>query len=153
MTTQPESILELKLVEQLQELGYQKVSIRDEKDLVKNLKGQLEKHNQCNLSQNEFKQILNALSKGNIYDKAQILRDKVEYAKDNGETGYIELINQVHWCKNQYQVAHQISMGGKYVNRYDVTILINGLPLVQIELKKRGLELKEAFNQTNGCVN
>ncbi|PCJ22830.1 MAG: deoxyribonuclease HsdR [Flavobacteriales bacterium] len=149
MTTQPEAILEDNLVKQLQELGYAKVVIKDEADLVANLKKQLEKHNNKTLSDKEFKQVLNHLSKGNIYAKAQTLRDKVEYTKDNGETGYIELINQIHWCKNQYQVTHQITMQGKYENRYDVTILINGLPLVQIELKRRGLELKEAFNQTN----
>lgn len=149
MTTQPEAILEINLVKQLQELGYTKVTIKDEADLIVNLKTQLEKHNKLSLSVNEFKQVLNHLSKGNIYQKAQTLRDKVEYTKDDGTTGYLELINQIHWCKNQYQVAHQITMSGTYENRYDVTILINGLPLVQVELKRRGLELKEAFNQTN----
>lgn len=149
MTTQPEAILENNLVKQLQELGYTKIIIKDEADLIANLKTQLEKHNKLSLSVNEFKQVLNHLSKGNIYQKAQTLRDKVEFTKDDGSTGYLELINQIHWCKNQYQVAHQITMSGTYENRYDVTILINGLPLVQIELKRRGLELKEAFNQTN----
>lgn len=149
MTKQPEYILEENLVKQLVVLGYTKVIIKDENNLIQNLKAQLEKHNKCNLSDNEFKQVLNNLSKGNIYEKAKILRNKIDYIKDNGDTGYIELINQIHWCKNQYQVTHQVTMEGKYKNRYDVTILINGLPLVQIELKRRGLELKEAFNQTN----
>ena len=149
MTTQPESILEENLVKQLVDLGYQYIKIDNEDDLIANLKAQLEKHNKITLSDNEFNQVLNALSKGNIYQKAQILRDKIEYKKDNGETGYLELINQIHWCKNQYQVTNQITMTGKYETRYDVTILINGLPLVQIELKRIGLELKEAFNQTN----
>ncbi len=62
---------------------------------------------------------------------------------------YFEFINTEHWCQNQFQVTHQVTIEGKYKNRYDVTILINGLPLVQIELKRRGLELKEAFNQVN----
>jgi type I restriction enzyme, R subunit len=149
MTTQPEYILEENLVNQLVDLGYEKVMIKDEDDLVSNLKSQLEKHNKCSLSNTEFKQVLNELSKGNIYERAKTLRDKITYNKDNGTTGYLELINQIHWCKNEYQVTHQISMEGTYKNRYDVTILINGLPLVQIELKRRGLELKEAFNQTN----
>ena len=52
-----------------------------------------------------------------------------------------------HWCQNQYQVTNQVTIEGSYKNRYDVTLLINGLPLVQIELKRRGIELKEAFNQ------
>lgn len=149
MTTQPESILEENLVNQLIDLGYQRIKINDETDLIANLKSQLEKHNHKTLSESEFEHVLNALSKGNIYQKAQILRDKVEYKKDDGTTGYLELINQIHWCKNQYQVSNQITMTGKYETRYDVTILINGLPLVQIELKRIGLELKEAFNQTN----
>ena len=149
MTTQPEYILEENLVEQLQDLGYTKVNIKDEAELVANLKSQLEKHNRTTYSDAEFKQILNQLSKGNIYEKAKTLRDRITYTTDNGETGYVELINQVHWCKNQYQVTHQITMEGSYKNRYDVTLLINGLPLVQIELKKRGLEMKEAFNQIN----
>ncbi|WP_046755401.1 type I restriction endonuclease subunit R [Kordia jejudonensis] len=148
MTTQPEQILEENLVQQLTETGYTKVVIKDEADLIANLRTQLEKHNKCTLSANEFKQVLNVLSKGNIFEKATTLRQKLSYTKDDGSTGYLQLINQIHWCKNQYQVTHQVTMTGKYENRYDVTILINGLPLVQIELKKRGLELKEAFNQT-----
>ena len=148
-TPQSEYILEENLIKQLQELSYTKVVIKNESDLVGNLQKQLEKHNKTSFSAKEFKQVLNKLAKGNIYEKAQTLRDKVEYTKDNGDMGYIELINQIQWCKNQYQVTHQITMQGKYENRYDVTILINGLPLVQIELKRRGLELKEAFNQIN----
>ena len=62
---------------------------------------------------------------------------------------YIELINQTEWCKNLFQVTNQITVNARRVNRYDVTILVNGLPLVQIELKKRGLQLKQAFNQIN----
>ncbi|HHB52694.1 MAG TPA: type I restriction endonuclease subunit R, partial [Saprospiraceae bacterium] len=79
----------------------------------------------------------------------KILRDRVPYTNDKGEHKTIELINQIHWCQNQFQVTQQVTMEGTYKNRYDVTILINGLPLVQIELKRRGLELKEAFNQIN----
>ncbi len=149
MTAQPEYILEENLVEQLQDLGYTKVSIKDEAELIANLKRQLEKHNRTTYSEMEFRQILNQLSKGNIFEKAKTLRDRITYTKDHGETGYVELINQVHWCKNQYQVTHQVTIEGTYKNRYDVTLLINGLPLVQIELKKRGLEMKEAFNQIN----
>ena len=149
MTKESEYILEENLLQQLVDLGYKKVVIKDEDALISNLKAQLEKHNNCSLTATEFKQVLNDLSKGNIYEKAKTLRDRITYNKDDGSTSYLELINQIHWCKNQYQVTHQISMEGAYKNRYDVTILINGLPLVQIELKRRGLELKEAFNQTN----
>ncbi len=149
MTTQPEQILENNLVAQLEKLGYKKVVIKDETDLLANLKSQLEIHNKTELSDNDFKQILNYINKGNIFERAKILRDRVPYTNDKGEHKTVELINQIHWCQNQFQVTQQVTMEGKYKNRYDVTILINGLPLVQIELKRRGLELKEAFNQTN----
>ena len=130
-------------------LGYKKVEIKDETDLLANLKVQLEIHNKITLTDSSFQQILNYINKGNIYERAQILRDRVPYTDEQGETKTIELINQIHWCQNQFQVTQQVSMEGKYKNRYDVTILINGLPLAQIELKRRGLELKEAFNQIN----
>lgn len=149
MKIQPEQILENNLVSQLEKLGYQKVLIRDESELLLNLKTQLEIHNKVKLSNEEFTQILNFINKGNIFERAKVLRDRVPYLSEKGENKTIELINQIHWCKNEFQVTQQITIEGKYKNRYDVTILINGLPLVQIELKRRGLELKEAFNQTN----
>jgi len=149
MTTQPEQILENNLVDQLVELGYKKVVVRSEEDLLVNFKAQLEVHNKMSLSSDDFQQILNYINKGNIFNRAKILRDRVPFINDAGEHKTVELINQIHWCQNQFQVTQQVSLEGKYKNRYDVTILINGLPLVQIELKRRGLELKEAFNQTN----
>ena len=147
--TQSEKILEDKLIDQLQSLGYEFVAIKNESELIANLKHQLEIHNKINLSDQEFNQILNTISGGNIFEKAKTLRGKVDYRRDSGEIGYIDLIDQISWCKNEYQVTSQVTMEGKYTNRYDVTLLINGLPLVHIELKRRGLELKEAFNQIN----
>lgn len=149
MTSQPEQVLENNLVAQLQQLGYHKINIQVENDLIVNLKLQLEKHNKVKLSDNDFKQVLNFINKGNIFEKAKILRERIPYINCEGKNKTIELINQIHWCKNEFQVTQQINMEGKHKNRYDVTILINGLPLAQIELKRRGLELKEAFNQTN----
>lgn len=147
--TQAEQDLENKLVEQLVGLGYEKVLIRDERYLLKNLKVQLEKHNNKTLSDSEFDKVLNHLNRGTVFDRAAILRDKMHLKRDDGTSTYIEFLDAANWCQNQFQVAQQISAEGKYKNRYDVTILINGLPLLQIELKRRGLELKEAFNQTN----
>jgi len=157
MAKQPEQILEEQLVEQLQKLNYGLVLIKDEKELIANLKSQLEKHNQQTLektgakefSNQEFEKVLNILSKGSVFEKAKTLREKQHIVRDNGDNLYFEFIQTEHWCQNQFQVTHQVSMEGKYKNRYDVTLLINGLPLVQIELKRRGLELKEAFNQIN----
>jgi len=149
MTIQPEQVLESNLIKQLDSLGHKFVTIRNEFELLGNLKSQLEKHNNILLTDKEFSKVINYLNKGNIFEKARTLRDKVQFQRDNGETAYLEFINQDHWCKNQFQVTNQVTMEGSYKNRYDVTILINGLPLVQIELKRRGLELKEAFNQIN----
>lgn len=149
MPKQPEQILEEQLVAQLQKLGYSLVLIRDEKDLLANLKTQLERHNNVQFSKAEFDKVLNILNKGSVFEKAKTLREKQHIVRDNGQNLYFEFIQTEHWCQNQFQVTHQVAMEGKYKNRYDVTILINGLPLVQIELKRRGLELKEAFNQIN----
>jgi type I restriction enzyme R subunit len=149
MPRQAEQILEDNLVKQSQKLGYTYVAIHDEKDLLANLKTQLEKHNGIKFTQKEFERVLNILSKGNVFDKAKTLREKQHIVKDNGESQYFDFIEQENWCLNQFQVTNQVSQEGSYKNRYDVTILINGLPLVQIELKRRGIELKEAFNQIN----
>ena len=149
MTTQSEQALETELIQQLISLGYAFAKITNEADLLRNLKSQLEKHNQVSLSTSEFNKVLNQLSKGNVFERAKILRDKFDLLCDDGTIKYIEFMNLDHWCQNQFQVTQQVTQEGSYINRYDVTILINGLPLVQIELKRRGLELKEAFNQIN----
>ena len=149
MAKEQEAALENELLLQLQQLGYESAAVHDEKTLLHNLKKQLEKHNNTPFSPKEFDRILNILNKGTIFEKAQTLRQKQHILRDNGENLYFDFINTERWCQNQFQVASQIKMEGTYKNRYDVTLLINGLPLVQIELKRKGLGLKEAFNQTN----
>ncbi|CAI9678682.1 type I restriction endonuclease subunit R [Elizabethkingia anophelis] len=150
MSKQSEQILEEQLVAQLQKLGYKYAFIPDEKALLANLKTQLEKHNHLQFSDSEFEKVLNILNKGSVFEKAKILREKKHHIiRDNGDNLYFEFLNVEHWCQNEYQVTNQITQEGKYENRYDVTLLVNGLPLVQIELKRRGLEMKEAFNQIN----
>jgi len=146
---QSEAVLEDNLIKQLVKQGYEPVFIPDEDYLLANLRTQLEKHNKTSLSNTEFDRVINHLNKGNIFEKAKLLRDKFALLKDDGETQYLEFLNTEHWCQNLFQVTQQVTIDGKYKNRYDVTILINGLPLVQIELKRRGIELKEAFNQIN----
>ena len=150
MTTQTEETLERLLIAQLSSNGYERVLIKDEADLVVNLKTQLEKFNQTTYTKDEFKLILNHLAQPlSPFDKAKVLRDRFSFRTEQNETKYVSFLNMEHWCQNQYQVTSQVTMVGKYENRYDVTLLINGLPLVQIELKKRGLEIREAFNQIN----
>ena len=147
MTHQSEGQLENTLINQLQRLGFERVKIEDEKQLIENLKGQLEKFNKTEFSDGEFTKILNHLNKGDIFQKAKTLRERFVLVRYDGEKIYIRFFNTDKWCQNEYQVANQITVNGKYENRYDVTLLINGFPLVQIELKRRGIEMREAFNQ------
>ncbi len=145
--SQSEIQLENELVAQLQALGFENVSISDQASLLLNLRTQLEKFNQTIFTDNEFSRILNHLNKGDRFQKAKTLRDRFTLPRDDGRTEWIRFFNMDKWCKNEYQITHQITQEGSYKNRYDVTLLINGLPLVQIELKRRGMEMKEAFNQ------
>lgn len=147
MTHQSEQQLETNLVMQLQKLGFELVIVGDQDGLQINLKKQLEKFNETTFSDAEFERILNHLNGGDRFDKAKKLRDRLALKRDDESTFYVRFFNMSQWCKNEYQVAQQITQVGSYENRYDVTLLVNGLPLVQIELKRRGMELKEAFNQ------
>ena len=149
MSTQPEAILENRLVRQLTTLGYEYVHIHDEDGILANLKSRLEAFNNTTFSEKEFGAILNFLAKGNVFEKAKTLRDRFQLDRDTGDSFYVRFYNSEDRSKNLFQVTNQVTQKGTYKNRYDVTLLINGLPLVQIELKRRGLELKEAFNQIN----
>ncbi|MER9801771.1 type I restriction endonuclease subunit R [Mesorhizobium sp. M0142] len=149
MATQSEAQLEESLITRLGALGWERVMLRDETALIANLKAQLEAHNGLTLTDGEFARILNHLDKGNVFDRARTLRDRYHLVREDGSSVFIEFMNTHKWCQNRYQIANQIGQAGSYQNRYDVTLLVNGLPLVQIELKRRGLELKEAFNQVN----
>jgi len=146
---QSEAQLEESLVKRLGGLGYTRVTIPDEAALLSNLKTQLETFNKTTFSAAEFSRIVNHLDQGGVFERAKRLRDWYNLTRDDGTSDYIRFMNTEHWCRNEYQVTNQITMEGRYKNRYDVTLLINGLPLVQIELKRRGLELREAFNQIN----
>lgn len=146
MATQSEAALEKCLLDKLVEGGYERITISDEAGLKDNLKSQIEKFNKIKLTTTEFNRILTFLEGGTIFDKAKKLRDMYELDRPEGII-YIQFLNKKDWCKNIFQVSNQIRMKKTYENRYDVTILINGFPLVQIELKKRGIELKRAFNQ------
>ena len=147
MAIQSEAGLENSLINQLESEGYERIIINDESDLEYNFKKQLEKFNKTKFSDSEFKKILIYLEGGSIFEKAKKLRDQFELQRDDNEVFYVKFLNKKEWCKNLFQITNQITVNGKYENRYDVTILINGLPLVQIELKKNGVELKQAFRQ------
>jgi type I restriction enzyme R subunit len=149
MSHQSEAILENNLIKQLLEMGYAPTKITDGTALVANLKSQLETFNNTYYSTKEFDGILNHLAKGNVFQKAKTLRDRYSFTKENGETAYVRFFDTENWNNNLFQVTNQVTQEGTFKNRYDVTLLLNGLPLVQIELKRRGLEIKEAFNQIN----
>ncbi|MRX63718.1 type I restriction endonuclease subunit R [Maribacter luteus] len=149
MTKQPECLLEHNLIQQLIGLGYAAVKIQDGDALVSNLKLQLEAFNKITYSDKEFDTVLNHLAKGNVFEKAKTLRDRLSFTREDGEVVYVRFFDSENWKNNRFQVTNQLQQEGSYLNRYDVTVLVNGLPLVQIELKRRGLEIKEAFNQIN----
>ncbi|MDY3360516.1 MAG: HsdR family type I site-specific deoxyribonuclease, partial [Clostridium celatum] len=152
MTYQSEYELEEQLIRQLELQGYSKIKINNEDDLKSNFRNILfeynkEKLNNIPFTDKEFNRILIHLEGKSIYNSAKLFRDKFVLEREDGTEVYIEFFNSKNWTKNIYQVTNQVIVLNKYTSRYDVTILINGLPLVQIELKRRGLELKEAFNQ------
>jgi len=147
VSPQTERQLEDALIEQLERLGFAPVVLADADALIQNLRSQLEEFNKTAFSDSEFSKILNHLNKGDRFQKAKTLRDRYALTRDDETTFYIRFFNLDQWCKNEYQVTHQVTQAGHYENRYDVTLLINGFPLVQIELKRRGIEMKEAFNQ------
>ncbi|WP_413998671.1 type I restriction endonuclease subunit R [Flavobacterium sp. W1B] len=153
MAHQSEAQLENNLIKQLQGLGYAAVKIQDGEALVANLKSQLELFNQTTFSKKEFDAVLNHLAKGNVFEKAKSLRDRFQLTKEDGTSFYVQFFNSENPVVNLYQVSNQISLEGSYKNRFDVTLLVNGLPLVQIELKRSGIEIKEAFNQINRYQN
>ena len=155
MTTQSEAALENGLIKTLIDNSYERVIIKEEENLKTNFKVQLEKHNQKELqlhgrsqfTDKEFEKILIYLEGGTRFEKAKKLRDLYPLETEDGERIWVEFLNQKKWCLNELQVANQKAIEGHRQGRYDVTILINGLPVVQIELKKRGVELKQAYNQ------
>ncbi len=149
MSHQSELQLENNLIKQLIGLKYASVKIIDGDDLVANLKSQLEIFNQTTFTSKEFDAVLNHLAKGNVFEKAKTLRDRFQLTKEDGTSFYVRFFNSEESSQNLYQVTNQIALEGSYKNRFDVTLLVNGLPLVQIELKRSGIEIKEAFNQIN----
>ena len=150
-------------IEQLVEQGYSFIHMANYDDVLANFRMQFCRVNKkalveakgvAELSDSEFDKILLRLENHTIYESAKILREKWVLELDNGKAIYAEFLTSDTY-RNTYQVTHQVTMDKahkddvEYKNRYDVTVLINGLPLVQIELKRSGLELNEAINQIN----
>lgn len=155
MSTQSEAALEAGLIATLRQMDYDYVQIVEEDNLYANFKRQLEIHNRKRLEEHgrteftaeEFEKILIYLEGGTRFEKAKKLRDLYPLDTADGQRIWVEFLNRQQWCQNEFQVSNQITVEGRKKCRYDVTILVNGLPLVQIELKRRGVELKQAYNQ------
>ena len=150
---QSEAALEAAFIKQLTEQGYTYLQIHSSEELVKNLREQLEKLNGYTFSEDEWKRFFTQnLSNANdgIVEKTRLIQeDNVQVLKrDDGSSKNITLIDKKNIHNNSVQVINQyVENGGNFDNRYDVTVLVNGFPLVHIELKRRGVALKEAFNQ------
>ena len=155
---QSEAALEKEFIRMLCDQGYEYLSIHTEKDLIQNLRTKLEELNNYKFTDTEWHQFFHsAVANPNehIVEKTRkIQEDNVQpLERDDGSTKNIILIDKENIHNNRLQVINQYVMGKKdgasYDNRYDVTVLVNGLPLVHIELKRRGVAIREAFNQIN----
>ena len=150
---QSEAALEAAFIKQLQGQGYEYLTIHNEGDLIANLRTQLEKLNHYTFTDrewNDFFRNVIANQNASIADKSKIIQEDYiqSIVRENGESQNIKLIDKNNIHNNFLQVINQYEEeGGTHSTRYDVTILVNGLPLVHIELKRRGVAIKEAFNQ------
>ena len=110
MVHQSEQTLENNLINQLIDLDYTRVQIRDENELITNLQRQLEIHNQTTFTPREFDKIMNHLNKGNIFERAKTLRNKMQLIRDDASVDWIEFINMDFWCQNEFQVTNQVTI-------------------------------------------
>ncbi len=152
---QSEADLERAFIRQLEQQAYEYLPLHTEAELVDNLRSKLEQLNGVVFTDGEWKNFFNKEIAGDtmgIEEKARVIQeDHIRLLKrENGTTKNIRLIDKANIHNNSLQVINQyVPEGGKRENRYDVTVLVNGLPLVHIELKRRGVDIREAFNQIN----
>lgn len=149
---QSESELEDEFINDLIKQGYEKVKFSSSDELYRNLKAQIERLNSVKFNSNEWERFLNEYldrpSDMLIEASRKIQENYIyDFKFDNNELKNIKIIDKKDIYNNHLQVINQFSQTGTHQNRYDVSILINGLPIVHIELKKRGVSLNEAFNQ------
>ena len=152
---QSEAELEQEFIELLKSQGYEYLPIHNENDLIKNLRIKLEELNKYEFSDSEWERFFVteiANSNDGIADKTRKIQEegRIAFKTDDGLTKNITLIEKQDIHANKLQVINQyVNNAGTHDNRYDVTVLVNGFPLVHIELKRRGVKIKEAFNQIN----
>ena len=152
---QSEADLEREFIKNLQNQGYEYLSIHNEKELIANLKDKLEKLNNIIFSEKEWERFFKekiANKNDSIVEKTRTIQEDYikSFTRDDGSLVNISLINKKNIHNNFLQVINQYEEeGGNHNTRYDVSILVNGLPLIHIELKRRGVAIREAFNQIN----
>ncbi|GAB3275672.1 type I restriction endonuclease subunit R [Sinomonas notoginsengisoli] len=157
---QSEADLEREFIKLLESQAYDYLPIKSEADLIDNLRHQLELLNKMTFSDAEWQRFFNervsGANDGIVEKTVRIQEDHIQLlTRDDGSPKNIALIDKknIHNNRlqviNQYEVAQGGNSGGKYANRYDVTVLVNGLPMVHVELKRRGVDIREAFNQIN----
>lgn len=152
MSYQGELALENDVIKQLESQGYERIILRNHEQLVENFRQILNERNKENLknrplSDTEFARLMTDISDKSVFDSAMQLRDSYTLERDDESKVYLYFLDTEHWCQNKFQVTNQVTVDDKYKARYDVTLLINGLPLVQIELKRSGIAISQAFNQ------
>ncbi|MDJ1089101.1 type I restriction endonuclease subunit R [Macrococcoides caseolyticum] len=152
MSYQSEAALENEVMDRLVDLGYERVNILNDDQLKENFRKilnerHIDKLNNEPLTDREFERLMTQINGKSVFESAQILRDKFVLKRDDETEVYLEFFNTKKWCQNKFQVTNQISVNDKYKGRYDVTLLINGLPILQMELKRSGIAISEAFNQ------
>ena len=152
---QSEADLEREFIKNLQNQGYEYLNIHNEKELIANLKDKLEKLNNIIFSEKEWERFFKekiANKNDSIVEKTRTIQEDYvkSFTRDDGSLVNISLINKKNIHNNFLQVINQYEEeGGNHNTRYDVSILVNGLPLIHIELKRRGVAIREAFNQIN----
>ena len=152
---QSEADLEREFIKNLQNQGYEYLSVHNEKELIANLKDKLEKLNNIIFSEKEWERFFKekiANKNDSIVEKTRTIQEDYikSFTRDDGSLVNISLINKKNIHNNFLQVINQYEEeGGNHNTRYDVSILVNGLPLIHIELKRRGVAIREAFNQIN----
>ncbi|WP_031546399.1 type I restriction endonuclease subunit R [Salinicoccus luteus] len=151
MSYEREDTLEAKVMKRLEGIGYERVPIRSNEALEQNFRDILNRrHAKLKaepLSDKEFSRLMTQINNKSVFDSAKILRDKFVLKRDDETELYLEFFDQKNYARNSFQVTNQISVEDRFKGRYDVTVLINGLPVVQLELKRRGVAINEAFNQ------
>ncbi len=146
---QKESQIEQHFIRHLEGLGYKYCKdIKDRASLEANFRNKFEALNQVQLTDGEFERLMGNIISSDVYEASKTLRDKVEINHDDGTTRFYPLVNLQNWCKNDYEVINQLRINThSSYHRYDVIILINGLPLVQVELKAHGVSPRVAIKQ------